>query len=417
MVVGRPGPHPRDVSQGRAGFTFPRQIISIQFLRCGVLRHARDSYRREDTAWITGRIFDGLKNDYENGDDATTDEKPVVFLDDPAEGHMAIQIGRRDFITKLGGAVATWPIAAWAQQTAMPVVGFLSSRSPNESTDVVAAFRKGLRQMGFVEGQNVLIAFRWAEGHYEQLAALASDLVDLRVAVVFAPGGAPSGLAAKAATSKIPVVFIASEPVELGLVNNLNQPGGNVTGISTVSTELTGKLLGLLKQTMPAAETIGYLMNPSNPVAKAYSGEARAAANTLGIQFHAVYAETPTELDQAFATLAKLRVPALGVMAEPFFDIQRNKLVELSARHRIASCYPWREYVVAGGLMSYGTNLADQYRQAGIYSGRILKGESPASLPVMQPTKFEFVLNLKTAKALGLTIPPGILSITDEVIE
>ena len=218
-------------------------------------------------------------------------------------------------------------------------------------------------------------------------------------------------------TALIPIVFLASDPIRLGLVTSLNQPGGNITGISNVATELAGKSLGLLKQTIPTAETIGYLVNPSNPIAKTFFDEARAAANKLGIQLHALHASTPAEVDQVFATLAKLGIAALVVMAEPFLDGYRDKLVELSARYRIAGCYPWREYVLTGGLMSYGTNLTDSYRQAGIYIGRILKGESPSNLPVMEPTKFEFVLNLKTAKALGLTVPPGILSIADEVIE
>jgi putative tryptophan/tyrosine transport system substrate-binding protein len=324
---------------------------------------------------------------------------------------------RRRFITLIGSTAASWPLAARGQQASMQVVGFLSSRSPGESAEVVAAFRKGLRQMGFVEGQNVVIAFRWAEGRYERLAGLASDLVGLPVAVFVAAGGSPSALAAKTATSTIPVVFLASDPIRLGLVNSLNQPGGNITGISNVATELAGKSLGLLKQTVPTAETIAYLVNPSNPIAKIFLEEARVAANELGVQLHAIDAGAPTDLDQAFATLAKLRIAALGVMAEPFLDTQRDKLVELSARYRIAGCYPWREYALAGGLMSYGTNLADLYRQAGIYTGRILQGESPVNLPVMEPTKFEFVLNLKTAKTLGLTVPPGVLSIADEVIE
>jgi len=324
---------------------------------------------------------------------------------------------RRDFITLISGVAAAWPFAARAQQSAMPVVGFLSSRSPSESADLIAAFHKGLRQMGFVEGQSAIVAFRWAEGHYERLAALASDLVGLPVAVLFAAGGSPSALAAKAATSTIPIVFLASDPIALGLVSSLNQPGGNVTGISNVVTELPGKSLSLLKQTVPTVGTIGYLVNPSSPIATLFLKDARAAANTLGIQFHELNATTQIGIDETFATLAKLRIAALGVMADPFFDSQRDRIVELSAKYRIAGCYPWREYVFAGGLMSYGANLADQYRQAGIYTGRILRGESPINLPVMEPTKFEFVINLKTAKDLGLTIPPGILSIADDVIE
>lgn len=324
---------------------------------------------------------------------------------------------RRDFITLVSGIVAGWPFAARAQQSAMPIIGFLSSRSPSESADLVAAFRKGLRQMGFVEGQNAVIAFRWAEGHYERLAALASELVDLHVTVLFAAGGSPSALAAKASTSTIPIVFLASDPVILGLVSSLNQPGGNVTGFSNVATELPGKSLGLLKQTVPTAETVGYLVNPTSPIVKFFLKDAHAAANTLGIQLHELNASTQIGLDEAFTTLAKLRIAALAVMADPFFDAHRDRIVELSAKYRIAGCYPWREYILAGGLMSYGPNLADQYRQAGIYAGRIVRGESPASLPVMEPTKFEFVINLKTAKAYGLTIPPDILSIADDVIE
>jgi putative ABC transport system substrate-binding protein len=323
---------------------------------------------------------------------------------------------RREFIALAAGTVAGWPFAAHAQSASMPVIGFLSSRSPGESADVVAAFRKGLRQMGFAEGENTAIAFRWAEGHYDRLPALASDLADLHVAV-FAAGGSPSALAAKAATSTIPIVFLASDPVSLGLVKSLNQPRGNITGINNVATELPGKSLGLLKQTVPSAETIGYLVNHSSPSTKMFIQEARSAANALGIKLHEINASTLPEFDEVFATLAKLHIAALGVMADPFFDSQRDRIVELSARNRIAGCYPWLEYVLAGGLMSYGPSATDQYRQGGIYTGRVLRGESPSKLPVLEPTKFEFALNLKTAKSLGLSVPPGILSIADEVIE
>ncbi|HET8918768.1 MAG TPA: ABC transporter substrate-binding protein [Xanthobacteraceae bacterium] len=324
---------------------------------------------------------------------------------------------RREFIALAAGTLAGCPFAAPAQPGSTPVIGFLSSRSPGESADVVAAFRKGLRQMGFAEGENTAIAFRWAEGHYDRLPALASDLVDLHAAVLFAAGGSPSALAAKAATSTIPIVFLASDPVSLGLVNSINQPGGNVTGISNVATELPGKSLGLLKQTVPSAETTGYLVNPSSPSAKMFVREARSAANALGIKLHELNASTLSEVDEVFGTLAKLHIAVLSVMADPFFDSQRDRLVELSARNRIAGCYPWLEYVLAGGLMSYGPSITDQYRQGGIYTGRVLRGESPSKLPVLEPTKFEFALNLKTAKSLGLTVPPGILSIADEVIE
>jgi len=324
-------------------------------------------------------------------------------------------VKRRALLTLLGGAAAAWPLAARAQQ--QPVIGFLSSRGPGESIEPVAAFRKGLRQIGFAEGPNLIIAFRWAEGQYERLSAMASELVGLNVAVLVAVGGAPSAVAAKRATSTIPVVFLTSDPVHLGLFASLNRPGGNVTGISNLSTEIAGKTVGLLRQLAPTADAMAYLVNPQSPNAAAFSRDAQSAANSLGIQLHFLNASTLRELEEAFATLTKLRIGLLSVMADPFFDSQRERVVELSAQHRIAGCYPWREYPVAGGLLSYGTNLPESYRQVGIYTGRILKGEKPADLPVMQATKFEFVINLKTAKTLGLEFHPQLLATADEVIE
>jgi putative ABC transport system substrate-binding protein len=286
---------------------------------------------------------------------------------------------RRAFITLLGG-VAGWPVVGRAQQS-MPVIGFLSSRSPGESSGVVAAFHHGLREAGFVEGRNLAIAFRWAEGRYDRLPALAADLVGIRVAVLFA------ALAAKAATTTTPIVFSAvNDPVQLGLVASLNRPGGNVTGMSTISTGLGAKRVELLKELVPAAAGIAYLVNPSNPSAEIYSKEAVTAASALGIQVHVLNASTERDLDEAFASLAKLGAGGLVVMGEPFFDSQRDRIVGLSARYSIAAIYTFREYVVAGGLMSYGTSLPDSYRQAAIYAGRVLKGEKPADLPVMQPT-------------------------------
>jgi putative ABC transport system substrate-binding protein len=327
------------------------------------------------------------------------------------------RLRRREFLGVLGSATAAWSLAADAQQQSTRVVGFLSSRAPTESAGVIAAFRKGLREMGFVEGQNLVIAFRWAEGRYDHLPALASDLVDLHVEVLLAAGGSPSAVAAKAATSTIPVVFLAGDPVHLGLVASLNKPGGNVTGISNLSAELATKSVELLQEMVPAAKVIAYLVNPSNPIAETVSMQAQAAGSALGIQIHILNARTLSELDQAFETMAKLGIGALGVMPDPFLDSQRERLLELCARHKAAGCYAWREYVAAGGLMSYGTNLADSYRQAGIYAGRILKGERPADLPVMQPIKYELVLNLQTAKTLGLQVPPKLLALADEVIE
>jgi putative tryptophan/tyrosine transport system substrate-binding protein len=330
---------------------------------------------------------------------------------------MTAFIGRRDFITLFGGAAA-WPLAARAQQPAMSMIGFLSSRSPGESAGVVTAFRQGLGEAGFVEGQNLAIAFRWAEGHYDRLPALAAELVDLRVVALFAAGGPPSALAAKAATSTVPVVFSAvTDPVRLGLVPSLNRPSGNITGMSFLNSEIIGKSAQLLKEMVPAVAAIAYLVNPSSPSAEVYTKEAPAIARALGIRVPVLDASTEHDLDEAFASLGKIGADALVVPAEPFFDSQRDRIVALAARHALPAIYGLREYAVAGGLMSYGASLPDAYRQGGIYVGRILKGDKPADLPVMQPTKFDLVLNLKTSKALGLTVPDRPLALADEVIE
>ena len=323
---------------------------------------------------------------------------------------------RRTFIILVGGGAVS-PLVARAQQKAMPVVGFLSARSPFESSGVVDSFRKGLRQIGFIEGQSVVIAFRWAEGRYDRLPALASELIDLPVAALFAVGGSSAALAAKAATSTIPIVFVSSDPVGLGLVACLSHPGGNVTGISNLASELPSKSTELLKQLVPGADVIAYLVNPANQSAEVGRQQASLAAKALGIELRVLAAGTPRELDEAFAELKRLRITALEVMADAFFDGQRERIVELSAQNGIAGCYPWRDYVLAAGMMSYGTNLLESYRQAGIYVGRILRGERPSDLPVMQPTKFELVLNLKTARTLGIGVPPTLLAIADEVIE
>jgi ABC-type uncharacterized transport system substrate-binding protein len=328
------------------------------------------------------------------------------------------QLKRREFITLFGATAVTWPLAARAQQRAMSMIGFLSSRSPGESAGVVAAFRQGLGEAGFVEGQNLAIAFRWAEGHYDRLPALAAELVDLRVVALFAAGGPPSALAAKAATSTVPVVFSAvNDPVRLGLVPSLNRPSGNITGMSFLNSEIIGKSAQLLKEMVPAVAAIAYLVNPSSPSAEVYTEEAPAIARALGIRVPVLDASTEHDLDEAFASLGKIGADALVVPAEPFFDSQRDRIVALAARHALPAIYGLREYAVAGGLMSYGASLPDAYRQGGIYVGRILKGDKPADLPVMQPTKFDLVLNLKTSKALGLTVPDRLLALADEVIE
>jgi putative ABC transport system substrate-binding protein len=324
---------------------------------------------------------------------------------------------RREFITLLGGAAA-WPLGARAQQAKMPIIGFLSSRSPGESADIVAAFRRGLREAGFAEGENMLIAFRWAEGQYDRLPALAADLLGLRVTVILAAGGPPSALAAKAATSTVPIVFSSvTDPVRLGLVGNLNRPGGNITGMAGFTTALGAKRLGLLHELVPTAAAIALLMNPNNPGAEADAKDASAAAQTLGLKLHVLNASDERDLEAAFATLNQLGVGALVVISDPYFDTQRDRLVALSARHGVAASYAWREYVRAGGLMSYGTSLTDAYRQAGIYTARILKGDKPGDLPIEQPTKFELVINLRTAKALGLNVPASMQLLADEVIE
>jgi putative tryptophan/tyrosine transport system substrate-binding protein len=324
---------------------------------------------------------------------------------------------RREFITLLGGAAVTWPLPARAQQ-AMPLIGFLSSRSPGESAGVVAAFRQGLTETGFVEGQNLTIAFRWAEGRYDRLPALAAELVSLRVAVLYAAGGPPAALAAKAATSVIPIVFsAASDPVGLGLVASLSRPGGNVTGMSLFASDLWAKNVELLKELVPTASVMAYLVNPSTPNVAAYLKGAAEAASALGIDIHLLNASTEHELDEAFASLAKLRAGGLIVPNEPYLDSQRDRITALAARYAVPALYNLREYVVAGGLASYGPSLPDSYRRAAMYVGRILKGEKPADLPVQVPTKFELVINLKTAKTLGLIVPPTLLARADEVIE
>ena len=326
---------------------------------------------------------------------------------------------RRDFIALLGGAAA-WPLAARAQQKAMPVIGYLStglSRDPNSPN--LAAFRQGLSETGYVEGQNVAIEYRGAEGHYDRLPALAADLVSRKVDVIVSVGGTPTALAAKNATSTIPIVFRTGEPVADGLVASLARPGGNLTGFGMLLGELTPKLLELLSELVPQAKMIALLVNPNNPgVTERVIRDMEEAARAKGVQLPILKAGTESEIDAAFASLVQLQAGALLVAADPFFFGRREQLVALASRHAVPAIYPWGEAVqVAGGLISYGPSFPAIFREIGIYTGRILKGAKPADLPVQQPTTFELVVNLKPAEALGLTVPPSILARATEVIE
>ena len=324
---------------------------------------------------------------------------------------------RREFITVVGGGAVTWPLAARAQRPVMPVIGFLSSRSPDDTANLVAAFRRGLADSGYIEGQTVTIEYKWALGQYDRLPAMAVELTRRPVAVLVTTGGEPSALAAKTATSSIPIVFAMGDPVKRGLAASLNRPGGNATGMSILSPDLEAKRLGLLHEILPQAVILGVLLNPNFPPAQEQLDEVQEAARATGLQIHVLRASIDREIDAAFEAVARLRVAALSVTSDPFFDTRRDKLIALAARYAVPTMYQFREYAVAGGLMSYGIDLPDVYRQVGTYAARILKGAKPADLPIQQPSKFELVINLQTARALGINIPPGVLAIADEVIE
>jgi putative tryptophan/tyrosine transport system substrate-binding protein len=325
---------------------------------------------------------------------------------------------RREFITLLGSAAVGWPLVARAQQPAMPVIGFLNSASPGPFAPYVAAFRHALSEAGYVEDRTVAIDYRWAEGHYDRLPALAADLVRRQVAVIVATGGSVAVVAAKAATASIPIVFSTGvDPVQIGLVASLNRPGANLTGVNLFISGLDPKKLGLLRELVPQASLIAVLFNPGNLDARARLTAVQEAARAVGQQIHVLHASTEPDLDAAFATLTQLKAGAIVVGADPFFNSRRDHIVALAARHAIPAIYEGREYAMAGGLMSYGTSFAEGYRQVGIYTARVLKGEKPADLPVVQSTRFEFVINLKTAKALGVDVPPGLSARADEVIE
>jgi len=325
---------------------------------------------------------------------------------------------RREFITLLGGAAAAWPLVARAQQAAMPVIGFLSSTSSDPYAPFVAAFMQGLKEVGFIEDQNFTIEYRWADGQYDRLPALATDLVRRHVAVIAVGGGGITALAAKNATSTIPIVFaFGSDPVKLGLVASLNRPGGNITGASNLAVALGQKRLELLRDLLPKAVAIGFVMNPRSPNAAFDLSDMQTAAHTLGQQLTILNASTEREIDTAFVTLVQQRVAAFVIQPEPFLFSQRDQLVALASQHSIPTFYFDRAFPAAGGLISYGLDFRDVNRQAGIYAGRILQGEKPAELPVVQSAKFELVINLKTARALNLQVPDKLLALADEVIE
>jgi putative ABC transport system substrate-binding protein len=324
---------------------------------------------------------------------------------------------RRNFIALLSGAAA-WPLAVRAQQPAMPVIGFLSSRSRDGSAQYLAAFAQGLHQTGYVEGQNVAIEYRWAEGHYDRLPALAADLVSRQVTVVVAPESTPGALAAKAATATIPIVFhVGGDPVALGIVPSISRPGGNITGVATISVEVGQKRLELLHELVPTASVIALLVNPASPLAETLATEAHAAARTLGLNLHVLHASAERDFDTVFATLGQLRAGGLVIGSDVFFNTQSRQLAALALRFAVPTIYQYREFTAAGGLMSYGSSLTDPYRLVGLYAGRILNGEKPAELPVQQSTKVELIINLKAAGTLGLTVPLPLLGRADEVIE
>jgi putative tryptophan/tyrosine transport system substrate-binding protein len=327
-------------------------------------------------------------------------------------------VKRREFITLVGSAVAAWPLAARAQQPAVPVVGFLHPSSPEAFGHIVNGFRRGLNDAGYVEGQNVAIEYRWARGAYDRLPALAAELVQRRVRVILAGGGEVGALAAKAATSTIPILIItSSDPVKSGLIASFNRPGGNITGLMTATSVLEAKKFGLLCEMVPSARVVAMIINPDYPPHDADAVEVQSAAQSIERQLLVLKAGSPQAIDLAFATLVERRAGALLVGGDPFLVGRSQQLVALATRHAIPAIFDFRESVVAGGLMSYGSNLPNNYRQLGVYAGRILKGESAANLPVMHPAMFDFAINLVTAKALGLEVPPTLLARADEVIE
>jgi putative ABC transport system substrate-binding protein len=332
---------------------------------------------------------------------------------------MAIDIGRRQFISALGGAAFAWPLTASAQQPALPIVGFLGSASADEYAMRLRAFREGLKEGGYIEGQNVVIEYRWAEGQNSRLPALAAELVHRQVAEIIAAGGTPSAVAAKAATTSIPIVFaVAVDPVNVGLVASLNRPGGNMTGVTNLNVEIGPKRLELLRELLPRATIVGVLVNPTSPsLSEPFLRSVQAAAGALGMQLHVLNASTDSDFGEVFSTLVQVRADALVIGPDTFFNTRTEQLASLSLRHMLPAIFQYRAFAAAGGLISYGTDETEYYHLVGSYAGRILKGENPGDLPVMQSTKVELILNLVTARSLGITVPLSLLGRADEVIE
>jgi putative tryptophan/tyrosine transport system substrate-binding protein len=325
---------------------------------------------------------------------------------------------RREFITLLGGAAAAWPLTVRAQQPAMPVIGYLGAQSPAAFASRVRAFRQGLGETGYVEGRNVVIEFRWAEGQHDRLSALATELVRRQVAVIVAPGGAPAALAAKSATTTIPIVFeMGADPIAMGLVGSLNRPGGNLTGVSSLNVEVTPKRLEILQELIPTGSIVAVLINPTSPTADSQLRNLQAAARALGSQLHILHASTERDFEAVFATLSQLRPSGLVIASDTFFATHSEGLAALTIRHAMPAIHQSRDFTIAGGLMSYGGSFVESHRQAGVYTGRIIKGDKPADLPVQQVTKVELLINLKTAKSLGVTFPLPLIGRADEVIE
>jgi putative ABC transport system substrate-binding protein len=385
--------------------------------------------RRVDVIFTTGGVVSALAAK------AATTTIPIVFANgsDPVQSGLVASLSRpppspltmllsrhtkrREFIALLGGAAAAWPLAARSQQSAMPVIGFLRPYSIERSMHLMTAFRQGLKEAGYTEGQNVVIEYRSAEGQYDRLTELATDLVQRRVQVIIATGGSGPALAAKSATSTIPIVFTGEDPVKAGLVASLNQPGGNATGVSTLSADIGSKRLGLLHELVPNATTIAVLNNPKFPGGANHLQEVQSAARSLGLQMRVLNAVNEGEIDAAFVAMARERPDALLQNPDPFMTSRRDQIVTLANHYKLPALYQWREFADVGGLASYGPSHTEPYRLVGIYTGRILKGAKPSDLPVVQSAKFELVINLRTAKSLGIEIPPTLLARADEVIE